>query len=377
MNEKRTSKGPLLLIGGGADDVDVRYACGFGAPDPFLYVEKGGERHVVVSMLELGRAQACGKTLQAHTPDRLGLKGTKGRGLGDQAVALLQHLNVKRILVSGRCPVGVVRHLEKAGLTVQIKKDPVFPGRLVKSAEEIKALRASQRATAAAMKAARGMIADTRAGSDGVLLTPDGNPLSSERVRHRIEQVLMEADCRADETIVAGGNQGVDPHERGFGPLHAGELIVLDIFPCSKVSGYWGDMTRTVLKGTPRPEQRHLVQTVLAAQRAALSRVKPGVTGKEIHEGICEQFLEAGYETGLVDGIPQGFIHSTGHGVGLEIHESPSVGPNGGELEVGQVVTIEPGLYYRGVGGVRIEDTVVVTESGCSLLARCGKEWIL
>ncbi|MEX2605986.1 MAG: Xaa-Pro peptidase family protein [Kiritimatiellia bacterium] len=377
MTQKRPVKRPLLLIGGGADDVDVRYASGFSAPDPFLYVEKGGERHVVVSMLELGRAKACGKTLRTHTVDSLGLKGANRRTLGDQAVALLHLLKVQRLLVSGRCPVGLVRQLEKAGLTVQIKKDPVFPDRLVKSAEEIKALRASQRATVAAMKAARKLIADTRAGADGILLTPDGNHLTSERVRHRIEQVLMEAGCRADETIVAGGDQAVDPHERGFGPLFAGELIVVDIFPCSKISGYWGDMTRTVLKGTPRPDQRRLVQTVLKAQREALSRVKPGMTGKEIHRGICDWFSRAGYETGLMDGIPQGFIHSTGHGVGLDIHEAPSVGPCGGELEAGQVITIEPGLYYRGIGGVRVEDTVVVTESGCSLLARCGKEWIL
>jgi Xaa-Pro aminopeptidase len=286
-------------------------------------------------------------------------------------------LGLKRISVSARCPVGLVRQLEKSGIQVMIKKDPVYPERLCKSSTEIKALRASQRAAVAAMKAAWALIADSRIESDASLTIPDGTRLTAERVRSRIERVLMEADCLADEIIVAGGDQAVDPHERGFGPLAADKLIVLDIFPCSKKSGYWGDITRTVLRGTPSAEQRRMYQTVLKAQRSALSKVKAGVTGKEIHQGICDAFTQAGYETGMKDGVPQGFIHSTGHGVGLNIHEAPSVSPFGGELEPGQVITIEPGLYYRGIGGVRIEDTVVVRDDGCSMLARCGKEWIL
>ena len=118
-------------------------------------------------------------------------------------------------------------------------------------------------------------------------------------------------------------------------------------------------------------------QTVLRAQKEALKSVKPGASAKEIHQRISDRFVEAGFVTGMKDGVPQGFIHSTGHGVGLEIHEGPSVSPVGSTLEVGQVITIEPGLYYRGLGGVRIEDTVVVTEKGCSLLARCSKDWRL
>ena len=201
--------------------------------------------------------------------------------------------------------------------------------------------------------------------------------LTSEIIRKEIEVVLMDHDCFAEDIIVAGGNQAVDPHERGNGPLKANEFIVIDIFPCSKKSGYWGDITRTVLKGEPSVAQKKLYQTVLTAQKAALAQVKPGSSAKTIHQDICDHFKQAGYETGMKDGVPQGFIHSTGHGVGLEIHESPSVSPSGGELEPGQVITIEPGLYYRDLGGVRIEDTVVVTETGCSLLARCSKEWRL
>jgi Xaa-Pro aminopeptidase len=367
----------ILLVGGAADDVNVRYACGFTAPDAFLFLQCGNEQHVLVSLLELGRALALGKGIHCHTPDSLGLSTTARRSLGKQAAGLLAFLGLKRIGVSAQCPVGLVRELEKAGVKVEIAPAPIFPARLIKNAEEIKSLRMSQRAAVSAMKAAVAMIGASNIGKQNRLKQANGKDLSAEAVRQHIERVLMEADCFAEDIIVAGGNQGVDPHERGHGPLYAHELIVLDIFPCSKISGYWGDISRTVLKGRPSPAQRKQYETVLRAQKAALKAVKPGLSGKDIHAGICQQFADAGYETGMRDGLPQGFIHSTGHGVGLEIHEAPSVSPMGGPLEVGQVVTIEPGLYYRDIGGVRIEDTVVVTENGCSLLATCSKAWIL
>ncbi len=371
LNGKYTS--PLLLIGGGADALSVRYATSFEAPDPFLCLLKGKERHLLVSMLEFGRAQRLQGNITCHTPDSLSLSTADRRHLGKQAVALIRHLGVKRVYVSPQCPVGVVRELESEGLKVLVSPEPVFSSRMLKREDEIRSMRESQRAAVAAMKRAVEVI--HRAGVDkkGRLLNGSGGVLTSEEVRLEIEKVLLERQCAADDIIVAGGDQGVDPHERGYGPLRVGETIVLDIFPYSKKTGYWGDMTRTVIKGQPTREQLHLFQTVLSAQREAIRRVKPGVTGKEIHQGVVAAFKKAGYQTGLVDGIPQGFIHSTGHGVGLEIHEGPSIGPSGGPLKAGHVITIEPGLYYLGVGGVRIEDTLVVTETGSSLLGRCRK----
>lgn len=367
---------PLLLVGGGADALDVQYASGFTAPDSFLYLEDAGERVVVVSQLELGRAARVRPALVCVTLDQLDLPAKRRRHLGEQAVALLKLRGRKRVAVSPECPVGVVRCLEAAGIKVFLREGGVMPGRLVKRADEVKSLRQIQRVTAQAMRAAVGMIRESDAGADGILQF-EGKVLTSERVRQRVETVLLAGNARGDEVIIAGGDQAVDPHERGTGPLRAGETIVLDIFPRSNVSGYWGDMTRTVLRGRPTREQRALYRTVLAAQKAALAMVAPGVTGAEIHGKVCEVFEAAGYETGIRDGVPQGFIHSTGHGVGLEIHEGPSVSPSGGPLVPGHVITIEPGLYYRGVGGVRIEDTVVVTEKGCSLLATCPKVFAL
>ncbi len=374
--KSKKSTSALLLIGGGADAVDVRYASGFSAPDPFLFVRRGEEDFLLVSALEMGRALKLGPAISCVTPDALELPPNARRDLGRQAAAFLEKMGCKKALVSPRCPIGVVRRMEKSGLRVKVLKDPVFAERAVKDPAEIRALRQAQRATAHAMKTAMGLIAGAEIGGDGDLIL-DGAPLTSERVRYLVSVGLLEKQFHAEEIIVAGGDQGTDPHERGTGPLRAGELIVLDIFPRSEVTGYWGDMTRTVIRGRPSAAQRKQYRTVLAAQKAALARVAPGVTGAEIHQTVCDVFAEAGYETDRVDGVPQGFIHSTGHGVGLEIHEGPSVSPAGGPLQAGQVITIEPGLYYPGVGGVRIEDTVVVTEEGCSLLATCPKRFVL
>ncbi len=372
----RPFTGPVLLVGGGADREDVRWAAGFDAPDPFLFLLHGNRRHVVVSPLELGRALRTGNDLECHGIDDLGLEGEERRSYGAQAAALLRRLHVREVGVSARCPVGLVRQLEERAVRATVLPDPVFPMRLQKTENEILALRRSQRAAVAAMKAAMGLIAGSTPGKGG-RLEEGGRVLTSERVKTRIEQVLLESQCVCEDLIVAGGEQGVDPHERGSGPLRAGETVVMDIFPRSRVSGYWGDITRTVIRGEATPEQRRLYATVLRVQKAAVGRVRAGVTGAEIHAGVCADFEAAGYRTGKVDGIPRGFIHSTGHGVGLEIHEGPSVGPLGGPLEPGQVITIEPGLYYPGVGAVRIEDTVVVTETGCEPLATCTKRFEL
>lgn len=371
MNPKPLSP-PLALIGGSADASDVLHATGFAAPDPFLCILDRGWSHLIVTPLELGRARAVSGNVTCHTPDDLCVTPPH-RGLGGQLAAYLQKKGHRQVRVSPRCPVGIVRHLESTGLQVLVHPDPQRPGRLIKSDAEVSQLKAAQKAAVAGVKTAKALIGTSTIRPDGLLQAEKRTPLTSERVRAAITRTLLEYGCHAEEIIVAGGDQAVDPHERGHGPLRAGEWIILDVFPRSS-SGYWGDITRTVMKGPPSPEQKKLYRTVLRAQTSALKQVKAGVRGDSIHQGIVNAFEQAGYSTGLRDGVPQGFIHSTGHGVGLDIHEEPRISPGGRRLRKGMVVTIEPGLYYRGVGGVRIEDTVVVTADGCQPLAQCDKQ---
>jgi Xaa-Pro aminopeptidase len=205
----------------------------------------------------------------------------------------------------------------------------------------------------------------------------DGAPLTSERIKKFINVKLMERDCVAQHTIVAGGEQACDPHNEGSGPLPAHRSIIFDVFPRSASSRYFADMSRTVVRGTPAPELKRLYQTVLDAQEEAIAQIKDGADGMKIHRGICERFEKAGYKTGLVNGRMQGYFHGTGHGVGLDIHEAPRISRSGSLLLEGHVVTVEPGLYYPGLGAVRIEDMVLVTGDGCRNLTNFSKKFEL
>ncbi|MBQ6102340.1 MAG: M24 family metallopeptidase, partial [Kiritimatiellae bacterium] len=194
--------------------------------------------------------------------------------------------------------------------------------------------------------------------------------LTSERARALVRETLLSRGCLDLEgSIVAGGRQAADPHEAGHGPLRAGEWIVCDIFPRDLCTGYWGDMTRTFMNGRPSAKLRRLYRAVADAQRLALSLVRPGAKGSDVHAAVARFFEESGWPSGRdATGRPYGFFHGTGHGVGLQIHEEPRLSVTGGELTPGMVVTVEPGLYYPDLGGVRIEDTVAVTTSGCEIL---------
>jgi len=192
-------------------------------------------------------------------------------------------------------------------------------------------------------------------------------------VRGAIEISLLEDGCEAAETIVAGGLQAADPHAAGRGPLAADWPIVIDIFPRAKASRYYADMTRTVLRGEASLEVVEMYRAVLMAQERGLAAVSAGISGREVHERVSEAFSEMGYKER--EGC--GFTHSTGHGVGLQVHENPSLSEVGEELQAGHVVTVEPGLYYPEIGGVRLEDLVVVEPAGCRDLTCFERELVL
>lgn len=377
MSGSRTS--PILIVGSARDCPDLEYASGFRAADPVVFLKSSAGQALVVPALEHGRAgrsSGAGGPVEAHTPEGLGLKGLQRRKLEHWALALLQRAGIRLVTVPASFPLAVARRLEKNGIRVQIARKPLFPERAVKTPEEVSRIRQAQQAAVIAMRTAVAEIASAEPDRRGVL-TVKGRPLSSESIRRVIARALLDHDCSGKETIVAAGAQSADPHERGAGPLRAGEPIVIDIFPQHASHGYWGDLTRTVLRGRAAPEFRNMYRAVKAAHGAALARVKPGVNTADVHGAAMRALEQRGYKTGIVDGKPTGFIHSTGHGVGLAIHEAPSVGPGSGTLEAGNVITIEPGFYRPGEGGVRIEDTVVVTESGWRYLVPCEKRFEL
>ncbi len=371
MKKKLTS--PILVVEGGAQDADLRYASGFTAPDPVVLLVDGRRKLLVVSLLEFGRATETACVNEVWTPQMLGVKGPAARRIEEWAVALVRRQGLRSVQVGASFPVGVADRLRSARVRVDVARVPLFPKRRQKTPEEIRKITAAQRAAVHAMKAAIRTIQESTIDARGYLKR-EGRRLGSEEVRHVIDRALLDRDCMAEETIVAGGEQGAEPHERGHGPLRAGEPIVIDIFPRHKLHGYWGDITRTVIRGTPKPEVTRMLRAVAAAQKAALAEIRPGVTVKRVHQTAQRTLLEHGFETTVKNGWGQGFIHSTGHGIGLDIHEAPSINLTNTRLRGGDVITVEPGLYYKEWGGVRIEDTVAVTREGCRILASCRQQ---
>jgi len=369
----------ILMIAASESDSNLYYATRFVAPDPFIFLEVKGERLLVMSDLELDRARSQASVDRvlsyAEIDRRLRAQGAAEPGSADVVHAVLQEHGVRSLLVPGNFPYGHAARLQELGYQLETKREPFFERRAIKTADEVRWIEATQWATEAAVTAAHTAL---RAASPrkGVLWL-EGEALTSERIKKLINVKLMELDCIAQHTIVAGGDQACDPHHEGTGPLPANRSIIFDVFPRSGQTRYFADMSRTVVRGTPSSELKRLYQTVLAAQEEAITKVKDGADGKRIHQGILTRFEKAGYQTGLVNGRMQGYFHGTGHGVGLDIHEMPRISRTGSLLQEGHVVTVEPGLYYPGLGAVRIEDMVLVTKDGCRNLTNSPKTFEL
>ena len=364
-----------LLIAASETDSNLYYATAFIAPDPFIYLEVKGQRLMVMSDLELDRArsQATVDRVLSYSEyeQRARERGKSSPGTADVVDAVLQEYGIKHLLIPGNFPYTLAQRFQDLGHRLEAGPEPFFERRAIKTKEEVQHIEASQRATEEAVRVAHDALraATIREGT----LWLDGDSVTSERIKKLINVELMQRDCVAQHTIVAGGDQACDPHHEGAGPFAMGQSIIFDVFPRSSHTRYFSDMARTVVKGAPSPEMKRLYQTVKDAQENAITKIRDGADGAKIHQDICERFESAGYRTGVVNGRMQGFFHGTGHGVGLDIHEAPRIGKSGSILQEGQVVTVEPGLYYPGLGAVRIEDMVLVARDGCRNLTNFPK----
>ncbi len=351
-----------------SDDSTQRYLSGFDAPDPFFTVYTPEGTALLTSGLEYGRAtkEARGSVDRTSEYDYQSLREEHGAGVARAKLqaAFLDANGVDSIAVPETFPVGAADGLREEGIALSVDSAGVVDDiRAVKTEEEVEHVREATIANEASMQACEDLLdaAEVRNGT----LYHEGEPLTSERVKTEIEVTLLEHGCALDETIVACGTDAADPHDRGSGPLEAGQPIIVDIFPRSKETGYHSDMTRTFVKGEASGTVAEWYELTQEAKRAAFEQLEAGASGADVHAAVCDVYEAAGYPTLRDDPSTEtGFIHSTGHGVGLDVHEAPSLSPRGGELEAGQIVTIEPGLYDPAHGGVRIEDIAVVTEDG-------------
>lgn len=367
-----------LLIASCADS-DMRYATGLTLADPFIWVRLGAgkvKEFVIVSRLEYDRvrkeARSGVKVILADTIDMTGINlGGRPRNLADLATAFLRSYAASDAEVPPQTWAVHLETLREHGIRVKVVA-PFFPERRVKSAHELAAIKHAGLIAKKGMRHAVDMIRASQIDWNDQLVL-DGKVLTSEKLREEIEIVFLRNGCSSGESIVSCGDDSALPHSKGAGPLLAGVPIVIDLFPRDTVTGYYFDMTRTVVKGTPRSEIVKLIGAVKRAHGEALAVVAPG-KASGVHKAAVDSFTRSGYVTDAKGG----FIHSVGHGLGLDLHESPRVGSTSADVLVpGDVITIEPGLYYPGIGGVRIEDTVLVTKTGCVNLTNLPKTFFV
>jgi Xaa-Pro aminopeptidase len=365
----------FLFVGDSICDADMYYLTHFLAGDKFAALAQE-ETTLLVSSMEKNRAEnesianECLSTSQYRIMEKLKRCENPEEAYCQVLAEFLHDHGIRRLGVSFRFPAGYYRLLCQ-DFDVSILESPASRLREIKRQEELDAIVCAQRACERAMRRAVLLIGHSEPRGD--FLYREGEPLTSEKVRSAIEISLLENGCEAMDTIVAGGLQASAPHARGTGPLAANAPIVIDIFPRSKSSRYFADMTRTVLKGEAATEVKEIYEAVRLAQAEGLAAIRAGVLGKEVHSRVSSVFLDQGYPER--EGC--GFTHSTGHGVGLDVHEKPSLSETGEELQPNHVITVEPGLYYPKIGGVRLEDMVVVKENGSENLTHFERQLVL
>ncbi len=367
----------ILIVAASERDANLYYATRFLAPDSFVFIQTAAQKILLMSDLEIDRAkqQATVDLVLSHSAYDKQLKDrgmTEPKG-ADIIKAVLDEFGITDLIVPTTFGIELADALRERGFRISTRKEPFYPERAIKSPEEVQSVLDTMRATEAAIGHAVEVIgaSDIHQGH----LYYEGHALTSEFIKKLINVKLMENDCIAQHTIVACGDDACDPHNEGSGPFRAHEPIVMDVFPKSSKTGYYADITRTVVKGKPSDALRRVYDTVLQGQELGLQMVTAGASGKAIHAAIQDLFERAGYHTGVINERVQGFFHGTGHGVGLEIHEPPRISRVDDTLRPGHVVTVEPGLYYIGVGGVRIEDTVLVTSDGHENLTAFPKQF--
>jgi len=367
----RKSGADAFVMYASSRDADMRYLTQFVTSDPFVFFKKvNREGVIIVSQMETGRAsrESTASVItrtQAGLPDILKTEKDPWKATAKMIAGQVG----KKVLVPPNFPVALANALGEF-CTVTVDYGTVATIRETKSRDEIKAMKHVQKITETAMGVAVSLI--RRSTIKKGILHSDGKPLTSEMIKFSMHSLLLEYGCTAVDSIVSCGEDTAVPHMTGTGPLKADEPIVIDLFPCEEKTGYYADMTRTLVKGEPSTEIRDMYTALREAKQLGISQVKAGVSGAAVYQSVVDFFKDRGYESDT-----RGFIHNLGHGVGLQVHELPTVGPAGKELKAGSVITVEPGLYYPGIGGVRLEDIGEVTKKGFNNFTKFPEDLIV
>jgi len=370
------SEEAIVMAGVPASNMLLFHRIRFRVGDPVALMEWGAgaarrARTLILRDIEMDRARASARADTIACPRDFepagGLSGDRETATAQALAECLRRAGVRKAVSDRTFPAIFAHHLAAAGIALRCEPFLFVADRRAKDEQELAAMRESQATTERAIELACRLIARATARADGTLMHAS-EPLTSERVRGEIDAFLARAGYDNPRSIVAGGPQGGDCHHDGTGPLRTGEPVIVDVFPRSKASGYWGDSTRCVVHGAVPPEVERMHATVVKAKAAAIAAVRTGVTGEAVHATTRAVIEAAGFGMGMPpDGAPAtwcGMVHGTGHGLGLDVHEPPLLDRGGPALVTGDVITIEPGLYCHAIGGIRIEDAVAVTPDG-------------
>lgn len=369
------------FIYGLPDEVpDLLYALGATVTDPMFLVKTGGTAYAIAFNTEidvLKRRSKVRHILPYTDWFRKAKSETPNPGPADVAVTFLKSKKIRHVRVHPHTPVFMTDRLRARGIRVEVGNIPFFPKRLIKTPAEIKAIDASQKMTFRAIRLVEDILRKSRI--SGKRLLYHGKTLTSEFLHTEARMFLVQNGyTNPQDMIISCGDQATEPHNRGSGPIRPHQSIIVDIFPQNATSKMFGDATRTYCKGKPSTQLLRQYLAVKEVQEMAIRMIRPGVSGKVIHQAIHTVFKRLGFETAVRKGRDVGFFHGTGHGLGLAIHEEPvRINWSSYVLKAGNVVTVEPGLYYPGIGGVRIEDVVVVTKTGCKVVQRYPKQLVI
>lgn len=349
----------------------------FKVGDPVAYIEfvrENGESDSVFILrdIEMDRARKKARADRVACPADFapaeGLSGDRETATAQAAAECLRQAGVTRVVGDRTLPFIFADMIQKAGMKVDCDLDYGVLERRAKDQEEIEHMREAQATTEEIMRIACECVANATAGDDGNLYHED-EVLTADSLRSIIDSWLMGKGYSSPGDIVACGQEGSDCHNSGQGPLKTGQPIIIDIFPCNTATGYNGDCTRSMVHGEIPDEIQRMFDAVKEAKAAGIAAIRPGVTGEDVHKAVIQVMEKHGYPMGIPkEDSPADFCsmsHGTGHGVGLDVHEPPLLDLRGPELIVGDILTVEPGLYSLSLGGVRLEDMVVVTPDGC------------
>ncbi|HSX22166.1 MAG TPA: Xaa-Pro peptidase family protein [Gaiellaceae bacterium] len=368
----------VLIHGASMGSPEMRHEVPVSIPDPFLFAEHDGRRVAILTAFEITRVKEADSGIETLSPENFGWDDLIASGKSRVEAGLEVYLRACREIgiteaaVPARFPVELADHLRANGVTVRVDRELFENRRRSKNATEIAGLRRAQKACEAALDRSREMLRNATVNGSGLML--DGEPLTCEWIKREIEAVFSEHGAFADEFIVSHGVQTSIGHDMGSGQIQKDEPISFDLFPRDRETGVYSDMTRTYVVGTPSDELLEYHRLCKEALDRTTEAAGPGVNGRALMQIACDIFDAHGYPTQLSkkpgEVLNSGFFHSLGHGVGLEVHERPWMSVTGDDLIPGDVITLEPGLYREGYGGLRLEDILIVTEDGVEVVTQ-------